>query len=127
MSATGYHGRRGPADKVTPELRREVLRADDHHCVAPRLDALADHCRDRWGTYIHMSQQGAADDLTLDHVQDHGGRMGKRAPSDRAHLVTLCWHHHLDGWATSHRPQLRAYIAQREQRRAQDGQATADG
>jgi hypothetical protein len=37
--------------------------------------------------------------------------MGKRAPSDMAHLVTLCEHHHLDGWATSHRPLLRRYLA----------------
>jgi hypothetical protein len=47
--------------------------------------------------------------LTLDHVKEQP-RMGKRAPSDMAHLVTLCWHHHLDGWATAHRPQLRRYL-----------------
>ena len=40
--------------------------------------------------------------------------MGKRAPSDAAHLVTLCWHHHLDGWATAHRPELRAYLREVE-------------
>jgi hypothetical protein len=47
--------------------------------------------------------------LTLDHVKDQP-MIGKRAPSDMAHLVTLCWHHHLDGWATSHRPELRDYL-----------------
>lgn len=48
--------------------------------------------------------------LTLDHVRDQP-MMGKRAPSDPSHLVSLCWHHHLDGWATAHRPELRAYLA----------------
>jgi hypothetical protein len=36
--------------------------------------------------------------------------MGKRAPSDLAHLVSVCEWHHLYGWATSHRPELRAYL-----------------
>lgn len=46
---------------------------------------------------------------TLDHVKDQP-MMGKRAPSDLQHLVTLCFHHHLDGWATSHRELLREYL-----------------
>ena len=78
---------------MTPELRISVL-TRDKMCVAAKLGA-ADPC------------SGA---LTLDHIQEGYGRMGKRAPSDPAHLVTLCWHHHLDGWATSHRPELRAYL-----------------
>lgn len=50
--------------------------------------------------------------MTLDHVQGGYGRMGKRAPSDPAHLVTLCWGAHLlTHWATSHRPALRDYLA----------------
>jgi len=36
--------------------------------------------------------------------------MGKRAPSDYFHLATICHHHHLDGWATAHRPLLREYL-----------------
>jgi hypothetical protein len=48
--------------------------------------------------------------LTLDHVKDQP-RMGVRAPSDERHLVSLCAHHHLDGWATGHRPDLRNYLA----------------
>lgn len=48
--------------------------------------------------------------LTLDHVKDEP-RMGVRAPSDAAHLVSLCENHHLwTGWATSHRPELREYL-----------------
>lgn len=79
-------------DPVTPDLRLAVLERD-RDCVAG-LDPLADECRGR---------------LTLDHVKDQP-RMGKRAPSDMAHLVTVCEHHHLDGWATSHRPELRTYL-----------------
>ncbi len=82
-------------DPVTPELRMAVLERD-RECVAWRLDpAIGDgDCRGR---------------LTLDHVKDQP-RMGVRAPSDMAHLVTVCEHHHLDGWATSHRPELREYL-----------------
>jgi len=90
-------------DPVTPALRLAVLERDHEACVAPWIELFSGSgelrllgiCRGR---------------LTLDHVQDGGGRMGKRAPSDMAHLVTLCEHHHLDGWATSHRPELRAYL-----------------
>jgi hypothetical protein len=81
-------------DPVTPELRIEVFERD-RQCVAPIIDYFCDPCAGR---------------LTLDHVQSGYGRMGKRAPSDAAHLVTVCWHHHLDGWATSHRPDLREYL-----------------
>lgn len=80
-------------DPVTGPVRSAVL-ARDAGCVAPRLDRSVDLCAGR---------------LTLDHVKDQP-MMGKRAPSDAAHLVTLCWHHHLDGWATSHRPELRDYL-----------------
>ena len=80
-------------DPVTPELRVLVLNRDQG-CLAPRLGA-TDDCSGR---------------LTLDHVKDLP-MMGKRAPSDPAHLVTLCERHHLwTGWATSHRPELREYL-----------------
>jgi hypothetical protein len=81
------------SDPVTPQLRIDVLQRDGG-CVA-RTARDADACQGR---------------LTLDHVKDQP-RMGRRAPSDMAHLVTLCWHHHLDGWATAHRPELRLYLA----------------
>ena len=81
-------------DRVSPELRIAVLERDQG-CVAPRLGGSVMDC-------------GGRD--TLDHVKDQP-RMGKRAPSDMAHLVTLCEQHHLwTGWATSHRPELREYL-----------------
>lgn len=102
-------------DKVTPELRLAVLRRDQG-CVAPRLDPELDECRGRWGERVVVLRSTSAmadlvdpSALTLDHVRDHA-MIGKRAPSDEQHLVTLCWHHHLDGWATAHRDLLRAYL-----------------
>lgn len=80
-------------DAVTAELADYIHRRD-RGCVAPRLGA-ADACAGR---------------VTLDHVKDQP-RMGKRAPSDPGHLVSVCERHHLwTGWATSHRPELRAYL-----------------
>ena len=79
-------------DPVTADLRDAVLRRD-RGCVAPRLGATSP-CQGR---------------LTLDHVKDQP-RMGKRAPSDSAHLATVCYGHHLGGWATAHRPELRSYL-----------------
>jgi len=36
--------------------------------------------------------------LTRQHVRDEPGQ---RRITDRWHLLILCAHHHLDGWATS--------------------------
>ena len=94
-------------DPVTADLRESVLRRDGR-CVAAILDP-RHICRGQWG-YFHAVD--ALDEMTLDHVQEGYGRMGVRAPSDREHLVTLCWGAHLlTSWATSHRPELREYLA----------------
>jgi len=93
-------------DPVTPELRQFVL-ARDGACVRFKLDA-GHGCRDTW-SIPHAPNR--LDLLQLDHVQDGYGRMGRRAKSDPAHLVSLCAAAHLGGWATSHRPELRAYLA----------------
>ena len=92
--------RKRRADPVTPEVAEAVMRRDLHGCVAQRIAAV-----NQWAI---TPCDGRA---TLDHVRDEP-MMGKRAPSDPQHLVTLCWHHHLDGWATAHRAELRAYLAQ---------------
>lgn len=63
-------------------------------CLAPALDPLALVCHGR---------------ITLDHIK-FALMMGRKAPDDEYHLVSLCWHHHLDGWATAHRPLLRDYL-----------------
>ena len=85
-------------DPVTHALRLAVLERDGERCVT---------------TFIEWDQDidACAGPLTLDHVQEGYGRMGKRAPSRLDTLAVVCAHHHLDGWATSHRPELRAYLA----------------
>jgi hypothetical protein len=95
-------------DRVTPETALEVFTRDDDGCVAVLLGADPGACGGR---------------LTLDHVKDQPAvgaprvkRADKhryRAPSDKHHLVSMCANHHLEnGWATSHRPELRAYLAE---------------
>jgi len=96
-------------DPVTPEIYEAVIQRDGG-CVAPMLGATTP-CRGPWGnSAIDARGRYIRKALTLDHVKDTP-RMGKRAPSDLGHLVTICWHHHLDGWATANRPLLRDYIA----------------
>ena len=73
-------------DRVTPELRAEVLRRDG--CCVRSLFDDRHVCRDRFGVphapyALHL--------LTLDHVHGGYGLMGVRAPSDLAHLVATCW------------------------------------
>ena len=67
----------------------------DRGCVAPRLDLACGSC-------------GGV--LTRDHVRPGGGAMGAPRVTRVDAVVILCHHHHLDGWATSHRPLLREYL-----------------
>ena len=92
---TPHEHKRKRRDPVTAGTAEHVLERD-RGCIAVLLGANPADCRPP---------------LTLDHVKDQP-RMGLRAPSDRRHLVSICAGHHLDtGWATSHRPDLRAYLA----------------
>lgn len=82
-------------DPVKPDVALYVLRRDGG-CVAVTLGESPATCGGR---------------LTLDHVRDHAAMGGRRAPSDAAHLVSVCHRHHLEsGWVTSHKPALRAYL-----------------
>lgn len=103
--------RRGHRDPVTTDLYHYIVARDGYECVAPSLGA-PDRCANRWGR-TWPPGGFTSNDLTLDHVRDQP-MTGKRAPSDARHLVTLCWHHHLDGWATANRLVLRDYLARVE-------------
>lgn len=95
----------GHRDPVTPAVRQAVL-IRDGGCVAPYLGA-PDGCATAFGYPVPT---GATDGwVELDHVRDQP-MIGKRAPSDVAHLVSLCHHHHQDGWATANRGVLRLYL-----------------
>ncbi|MDE2105091.1 MAG: hypothetical protein KGL39_48075 [Patescibacteria group bacterium] len=72
---------------VSADLHRFVVERDKG-CFLAALDH--EHvCRNKWG------EQHAPTDLlqlTVDHVHETpGGMKGKRAPSDTAHLVAMCW------------------------------------
>ncbi len=90
------------ADPVTPETAADVFLRDGS-CIAPLLGGTAMDC---WGR------------ATLEHVKDTL-RMGKRAPSDMAHLVALCEGHTENGrragyqWNTdkANRARVREYLA----------------
>ncbi len=98
--------RKPRTDPVSPELHAAVL-VRDRMCVRARMDR-AHECRDVWGN-PHSPRD--LERLQLDHIQEGYGRMGKRAPSTMGTLVALCAGAHLGGWATAHRPELRAYLA----------------
>jgi len=96
--------------RIPAGVRRQVLERDRFRCVAPALDDNAGQCRDRFGRPTYEVPDA---DLELDHVGEM--RMGKAAPSDVAHLVTLCGFHHRGlasgrNWATRNRPMLREYL-----------------
>jgi hypothetical protein len=71
-------------EPVTPLVREAVFQRDKV-CVLAIYDA-AHQCYDVWGDAHRADDWGR---LTLEHVKDKL-RMGKRAPSDPAHLVVLC-------------------------------------
>lgn len=65
--------RKGQRDPVTPLLRLAVFQRDGG-CIAPLLDPESGECSGR---------------AQVEHVKTNH-RLGKRAESDLAHLVTLC-------------------------------------
>ncbi len=68
-----------------------------------------DHvCRDRWGE-PHSPYD--LDKLSLEHVHDTGGMMGKRAESDPAHLVALCYGANVGVPSKAQREGFRSYLA----------------
>lgn len=101
-------GRRKRKDPVTPAVHDAVIARDIRFaggCVAAFLDP-THGCRSLWGDPQRPDVM-----LTLDHVQEGYGRMGKRAPSDPSHLVSVCAYAHVGStWVTSHKDELREYL-----------------
>lgn len=77
--------RKPQADPVTATVHAAVL-VRDRGCVLAKLE-VGHRCRDQWGNE-HDSRELSR--MTLEHVKD-ALRAGKRAESDPAHLVVLCW------------------------------------
>lgn len=90
-----------------PKGLRWAVFARDGGCVLAKLEPGHHQCRDVWG------QPHAANDfdrLTLEHVKD-ALAMGKRAPNDMAHLVTLCGMVNVEVPSKAQRMLFRAYLA----------------
>ena len=86
-------------DPVTHEDALFVFRRD-RGCVAVELGESPNTCAGR---------------LSIDHVREHPHQREKPL-SIPANLVSLCMFHHTgakagSNWATSHRPELRSYLA----------------
>lgn len=95
---------------VTAQTWRRVADRDGWLCQAPILDPSADRCRGPF--YGQTPAAGTAEYhaiLTFDHVKEAAG--GPRI-HDEQHGILLCHHHNVDGWASAHRDQERAYLAQ---------------
>lgn len=85
-------------DRVDPKERQHVIDRDGE-CVLFKMDA--DHRCARIGIPHNPNKKTW---LTVDHVKD-GPMMGKRAPSDRKHMVAMC----LDGNVSVPSKEVRAW------------------
>lgn len=89
-----------------PKGLRWAVFARDGGCLLAKLEP-GHQCRDVW------NQPHAANDfdrLTLEHVHTDGSMMGKRAPNDERHLVTLCGFANVNVPSRSQRDAFRAYL-----------------
>jgi hypothetical protein len=89
--------RRGPS-KEDQEVY-DYVTSRDRGCIAPVVDTSADPCRGP---------------LHREHVRPGGGAMGMRRITRKDAVLILCAHHHLDGWATSHKQEMRDHLARVE-------------
>lgn len=113
--------RRGHRDPVSPELAFQVLHRDRDEALKRQI--VTRMYRGETATILGCAAAFLAPNtsgpcwgrLTLDHIKSEQ-RMGRRAESDPAHLVSLCEGHTENGaragrqWNTAHRPLLRWYL-----------------
>ena len=98
--------RRKRRDPVSPEMHARILERDGW-CVLSKIDS--DHgCRDAWGVPHHPADRRL---LTLEHVHDGYGLMGRRAPSDERHLIALCAGANIGVPSKAQRAEFREYLA----------------
>lgn len=92
---------------MSTELHAAVL-LRDRRCVLSFLEP-GHVCRDQWGLPHDSGDFGR---LTLEHVHDGYGLMGRRAPSDMAHLVALCGAANVGVPSKTQRQAMRRYLAE---------------
>lgn len=94
-----------PAVTVDPGIRAFVIFRDGV-CIAALLDR-SHQCRDAWG---EPHDPRDLSKLTLEHVKDEP-MMGRRAPSDEAHMVAMCHGGNaVELWGSANRDLCRAYL-----------------
>lgn len=110
-----------PIDPVRAELRaivltRDIIRWQQEEPLFRRKRALTKSTIGCVAVFLAPITSGPCwGKLQLDHIKDQP-RMGKRAPSDPQHLVSLCDGHTEPGmkagfqWNTANRPLLREYL-----------------
>lgn len=98
--------RKPQRDPVTPALYDEVL-ARDKMCIAALMLGADHECRDSWGTPHDPRETWR---LSLEHVKSELA-IGKRAPSDAAHVVALCHGSNVAVPSRALRTLLRQYLA----------------
>jgi hypothetical protein len=98
-----YWGMQNAENPVFDLSLEAWLATDPWVCVAPIVDpSVLGHCSGQ---------------MERDHIHEHhGGTKAKRALTTLETLSILCRHHHQDGWATSHRDELRSYIKEANER-----------
>lgn len=107
-------------EKISPSTRAYVLLRDGYRCVAPTLDGRAGWCRDAFGNIIThwWSHDPGPQYLQMSHTKASGAIMlGKKAPSDPGHLISLCPFHHTgtkagSNWEALHRETIRRHLEQ---------------
>lgn len=105
---------------IPPKVRAFVLMRDGYRCVAPQIDGRAGWCRDVWGNPITRwpARDLGPQYIQMSHVKDQGElAMGKKAPADPAHLVSLCPFHHTgteggSNWEARNRNRIRVWLEQ---------------
>lgn len=91
-------------DRVTPEERAFVLRRDGE-CVLFKRDP-----SHRCSFMGREHRPNDAKRLTMEHVKD-APMMGRRAPSDRKHMVALCLDANVAVPSKAERDWMRDYLA----------------
>ena len=99
--------RYGGRDPVTPDVAKLVVERQRGVCLAVLLGETVVGCAGRL-TFDHVKDQPLVGDPVVKRGPTRRRRY--RAPSDADHLVAICVRHHLYGWATAHRPQIREWL-----------------
>jgi hypothetical protein len=98
---------RKPSDEDVAYIKKR-----DGGCVLAQLPGITQHvCRDEWGT---PHPWDAVDMCTVEHVKE-SPRLGKRATSDRWHMVMACGYSNIrNGETSKYRQKIREYLAEKE-------------